>query len=55
VPFGYLIDHGYGNWVLIIASFILVASIFCMGTARASGKSAAALAADAAEATGAAE
>jgi MFS transporter, FSR family, fosmidomycin resistance protein len=58
VPFGYLIDHGYGNWVLILASIILVASILCMGTARASGKSAAALAAEAAEAaeaTGAAE
>jgi MFS transporter, FSR family, fosmidomycin resistance protein len=57
VPFGYLIDHGYGNWVLIIASVILVASIFCMGTARASGKSGAALAAEAAEAAeaGAAE
>ncbi len=57
VPFGYLIDHGYGNWVLIIASIILVASIFCMGTARASGKSGAALAAEAAEAAeaGAAE
>jgi MFS family permease len=54
VPFGYLIDHGYGNWVLVIASFILVASVFCMGTARASGKSGAALAADAA-AAGAAE
>jgi MFS family permease len=55
VPFGYLIDHGYGNWVLIIASFILVASILCMGTARASGKTQAALAAEAAEAASAAE
>jgi MFS family permease len=50
VPFGYLIDHGNGGWVLIIASAILVASIFCMGTARASGKTAAALEAEAAEA-----
>jgi MFS transporter, FSR family, fosmidomycin resistance protein len=55
VPFGYLIDNGYGNWVLVIASFILVASVFCMGTARASGKSQAALDAEAAEAAGAAE
>jgi MFS transporter, FSR family, fosmidomycin resistance protein len=55
VPFGYLIDHGNGGWVLIIASVILVASIFCMGTARASGKTAAALEAEAAEAAGAAE
>ena len=53
VPFGYLIDHGYGNWVLILASIILVASVFCMGTARASGKTQAALAAEAA--AGAAE
>ena len=50
VPFGYLIDNGYGDWVLVIASVILVASIFCMGTARASGKSQAALDAEAAEA-----
>ncbi len=55
VPFGYLIDHGYGNWVLVIASIILVTSVFCMGTARASGKSQAALDAEAAEAAGAAE
>jgi MFS family permease len=55
VPFGYLIDHGNGGWVLIIASIILVASIFCMGTARASGKTQAALTEDAAEAAGAAE
>ncbi|HEX3970000.1 MAG TPA: MFS transporter [Stellaceae bacterium] len=56
VPFGYLIDNGYGDWVLVIASIILVASIFCMGTARASGKSQAALDAEAAEAAaGAAE
>lgn len=54
VPFGYMIDNGYGNWVLIIASVILVASIFCMGTARASGKTQAALDAEAAEAAGAA-
>jgi MFS family permease len=56
VPFGYLIDNGYGDWVLVIASIILVASIFCVGTARASGKSQAALDAEAAEAAaGAAE
>jgi FSR family fosmidomycin resistance protein-like MFS transporter len=40
VPFGYLIDHGHAEWVLILASGILVASILCMGTARASAKSA---------------
>ena len=45
VPFGYLIDHGHAEWVLILAAAILVASIFCMGTARASANSAAAPAA----------
>ena len=55
VPFGYLIDHGYGGWVLIIASIILVASIACMGTARASGKTQAALDAEAAAAEAPAE
>ncbi len=55
VPFGRLIDAGYGDWVLVIASIILVASIFCMGTARASGKTQAALDAEATEAAGAAE
>jgi MFS family permease len=45
VPFGYLIDHGHAEWVLILAAGILVASILCMGTARASAKSATATAA----------
>ncbi len=48
-----MIDNGYGNWVLIIASIILVASVFCMGTARASVKTQAALDAEAAEASAA--
>ncbi len=49
VPFGYLIDHGHAEWVLVLAAVILVASILCMGTARASAKSDAAAAATAAE------
>ena len=39
VPFGYLIDHGHAEWVLALAAVILVASILCMGTARASARS----------------
>jgi MFS family permease len=46
VPFGYLIDHHHGDWVLFLVALILTASIFCMGTARASTKSAAAAAAE---------
>jgi predicted MFS family arabinose efflux permease len=38
VPFGFLIDHGHAEWVLILAAGILVASILCMGTARASAR-----------------
>jgi FSR family fosmidomycin resistance protein-like MFS transporter len=45
VPFGYLIDHGHAAWVLILAPIILVASVLCMGTARASARSAAVTAA----------
>lgn len=46
VPFGYLIDHGHGDWVLFLVALILTLSIFCMGTARASTRSAAAAAAE---------
>jgi MFS transporter, FSR family, fosmidomycin resistance protein len=46
VPFGYLMDHGHGNWVLFLVGFILLASILCMGSARASAKNAAAAAAE---------
>ncbi len=45
VPLGYLIDHGFTDWVLVITAVILIASILCMGTARASAKSDAAVAA----------
>ena len=43
VPFGYLIDHGHSEWVLVTAAAILLASLLCMGTARASAKSDAAV------------
>jgi len=42
VPFGYLMDHGGGNWVLVAIAAILAASILCVGSARASAKAAAA-------------
>ena len=44
VPFGFLIDHGHAEWVLIFAAVLLVASILCMGTARASARQATATA-----------
>ena len=34
VPFGFLIDHGRPELVLILAATLLVLSIFCAGTAR---------------------
>ena len=34
VPFGFLIDHGRPDLVLILVSLILLASLLCMGTAR---------------------
>lgn len=36
VPFGFLIDHGHANLVLILAAGFLLASILCMGGAKAS-------------------
>jgi hypothetical protein len=35
VPFGFLIDRGHPELVLMLVSVILLASIFCAGTARA--------------------
>jgi MFS family permease len=34
VPFGYLIDHGRPDMVLVLVSLLLLASLLCMGTAR---------------------
>jgi MFS family permease len=36
VPFGFLIDHGHANLVLVLAAGFLLASILCMGGAKAS-------------------
>jgi MFS family permease len=36
VPFGFLIDHGRAELVLIVAAGFLLASILCMGSAKAS-------------------
>ena len=35
VPFGFLIDHGRAELVLILAAGFLLASILCMGSAKA--------------------
>lgn len=34
VPFGFLIDRGHPELVLVLVAALLVASLFCMGTAR---------------------
>ena len=39
VPFGFLIDHGHANLVLIFAAILLAGSLFCMGSAKASASS----------------
>ncbi|MGC1466777.1 MAG: MFS transporter [Pseudolabrys sp.] len=38
VPFGYLIDHGRPEMVLVLAAGFLLASILCMGSAKALAK-----------------
>ncbi len=38
VPFGFLIDHDHAELVLVLAAAFLLASLLCMGTARASAK-----------------
>jgi MFS transporter, FSR family, fosmidomycin resistance protein len=38
VPFGFLIDHGHAELVLVLAAGLLLASILCMGGAKASAK-----------------
>lgn len=39
VPFGFLIDRGYPELVLVLAAALLVASLLCIGPAKASIKS----------------
>ncbi|MBS0638446.1 MAG: MFS transporter [Acetobacteraceae bacterium] len=38
VPFGMLIDRGHPELVLVLVAVILLLSLFCAGTARASGR-----------------
>jgi MFS transporter, FSR family, fosmidomycin resistance protein len=38
IPFGYLIDHGYTQYVLVLSAGLLLASLLCMGSAKASAK-----------------
>ncbi len=38
VPFGFLIDRGHPEMVLVLVAVILLLSLFCAGTARASGR-----------------
>lgn len=38
VPFGFLIDRGHPDLVLVLVAVILLLSLFCAGTARASGR-----------------
>ncbi len=40
VPFGFLIDHGHAELVLVLAAGLLASSLFCMGSARASQRAA---------------
>jgi len=41
VPFGFLIDHGHPEMVLVLVAVILLASLLCMGSARGAAQSAA--------------
>jgi MFS family permease len=36
VPFGFLIDHGHADYVLVVGAVLLAASLLCMGSAKAS-------------------
>jgi predicted MFS family arabinose efflux permease len=38
VPFGMLIDHHHPEMVLVLAAALLLASLLCMGSARASAR-----------------
>jgi FSR family fosmidomycin resistance protein-like MFS transporter len=40
VPFGVLIDHGHPEMVLVLVSVILLASLLCVGSAKASARAA---------------
>jgi MFS transporter, FSR family, fosmidomycin resistance protein len=34
VPFGYLIDRGHPEFILVLAAVLLIGSLLCVGTAR---------------------
>ena len=36
--FGFLIDHGHPELVLVLVAVILLASLLCMGSAKASAR-----------------
>jgi FSR family fosmidomycin resistance protein-like MFS transporter len=40
VPFGMLIDHGHPELVLVLVAVILLASLLCVGSAKASARAA---------------
>jgi len=40
VPFGMLIDHGHPELVLVLVAVILLASLLCVGSAKASVRTA---------------
>jgi FSR family fosmidomycin resistance protein-like MFS transporter len=42
VPFGFLIDRGHPELILVLVAVLLLASLLCVGTARSSGRRAAA-------------
>ena len=46
VPFGYLIDSGHPDLVLIVVAALLLLSLLCAGTARAAALPAATVAAE---------
>jgi hypothetical protein len=39
VPFGFLIDRGHPELILVLAAVLLLASLLCVGTARSTARS----------------
>lgn len=46
VPFGFLIDRGHPELILVLVAVLLMASLLCVGTARSNARDAAAVAAE---------
>jgi MFS transporter, FSR family, fosmidomycin resistance protein len=40
VPFGFLIDRGHPELILVLVAVLLLASLFCVGTARSTARAA---------------